>query len=59
VVQLPDQFHGKVPELKEADLRLVLDSSLTVYPFAALTRYVLERCPRVLFNLEKAGGVDK
>jgi NAD+-dependent protein deacetylase SIR2 len=59
VAQLPESFRRKVPELQEADLLLVLGTSLTVYPFAALTRYVPKGCPRVLFNLEEAGDIGE
>ncbi len=46
-----------MPKLREADLLLVIGTSLKVHPFAALTERVPSSCPRVLINLEPAGDV--
>ncbi|KZS92897.1 Sir2 family histone deacetylase Hst2 [Sistotremastrum niveocremeum HHB9708] len=54
---LPDEFHLAAPSLKNADLLFVMGTSLTVHPFAGLTRLVPRRCPRVLVNLELAGDI--
>lgn len=43
--------------LRQADLLLVLGTSLKVYPFAALATFVPPWCPRVLINLERAGNI--
>lgn len=43
--------------MRQADLLLILGTSLKVYPFAALTGYVMPECPRVLINLERAGDI--
>jgi NAD+-dependent protein deacetylase SIR2 len=45
------------PALRDADLLLILGTSLKVYPFAGLTRLVDFACPRVLINLEEAGDI--
>lgn len=36
-----------------------MGTSLQVQPFASLTRYVPESCPRVLINLEEAGDIGE
>lgn len=54
---LPADFSRKVPKLREADLLLVMGTSLQVHPFASLTQLVPRTCPRVLINLEEAGDI--
>ena len=44
-------------QLNEADLLIVIGTSLTVHPFAALVNMVKGQCPRVLINLDKVGGI--
>lgn len=56
---LPDKFHASIPSLQEADLLIVIGTSLTVYPFASLVYFVPEDCPRVLINLVEVGDFDK
>ena len=46
-----------VPRLREADLLIVIGTSLTVRPFASLTTLVPEGCPRVLINMDPAGDI--
>ncbi|KIH91601.1 sir2 family histone deacetylase [Sporothrix brasiliensis 5110] len=55
---LPQRFHefGKLPAT-DADLVLVLGTSLTVYPFAGLPTMVPDHVPRVLFNREVVGDL--
>lgn len=36
-----------------------MGTSLTVHPFASLTRMVPVKCPRVLINLEQAGDIGE
>ena len=43
--------------MAEADLLLVIGTSLQVQPFASLTYFVPRSCPRVLINLEEAGDL--
>jgi len=53
---LPKTFHEhSLRDLKEADLLIVIGTSLKVYPFAALVNDVSPTTPRLLFNLEEAG----
>jgi NAD-dependent histone deacetylase SIR2 len=44
-------------ELNDADLLIVIGTSLTVHPFAALVDTVGKQCPRVLINLDKVGDI--
>ena len=44
-------------QLNDADLLIVIGTSLTVHPFAALVNMVRGQCPRVLINLDKVGGI--
>jgi NAD+-dependent protein deacetylase SIR2 len=41
----------------DADLLIVMGTSLTVHPFASLINMVKGKCPRVLINLDAVGGV--
>lgn len=52
---LPPQFIESIPLLDQADLLIVMGTSLTVYPFARLATLVKDDCPRVLVNLERVG----
>ncbi|KAF8247625.1 NAD-dependent deacetylase sirtuin-2 [Wilcoxina mikolae CBS 423.85] len=54
---LPADFHGSLHLLEEADLAIVMGSSLSVYPFAALPLRIAEEVPRVLLNMEKVGEI--
>jgi NAD-dependent histone deacetylase SIR2 len=44
-------------DLTDADLLIVIGTSLQVQPFASLTYFVPRSCPRVLINLEQAGDL--
>ena len=57
VGQLPPNFFGSIGQLNEADLLIVIGTSLTVHPFASLVNMVSGQCPRVLINLDKVGGI--
>jgi NAD+-dependent protein deacetylase SIR2 len=46
-----------VAKLRTADLLIVIGTSLTVHPFASLTRIVPDECPRVLINMDRAGDI--
>lgn len=52
---LPERFHKQLPDLKKADLLLVMGTSLMVHPFASLVDMVEKTTPRVLFNREPVG----
>lgn len=45
--------------LIEADLLFVMGTSLTVYPFAALSQLVPQDCPRVLINFDEVGDLGE
>lgn len=55
---LPSRFHelGRLPAT-DADLILVLGTSLTVYPFAGLPTMAPAHVPRVLLNREAVGDM--
>lgn len=53
--QLPLKFFQALPLVEEADLALILGTSLAVQPFAMLPERVPDECPRVLFNMERVG----
>ncbi|CDS01108.1 hypothetical protein, partial [Sporisorium scitamineum] len=52
---LPSRFFRCIPDLKTADLLIVMGTSLQVQPFASLIDAVPSTCPRVLINLERVG----
>jgi len=52
---LPTRFFRCIPDLKTADLLIVMGTSLQVQPFASLIDAVPATCPRVLLNLERVG----
>jgi NAD-dependent histone deacetylase SIR2 len=54
---LPDVFREKSHYPAMADMVLILGTSLSVHPFAGLPQTVREKSPRVLFNLERVGGI--
>jgi len=54
---MPTRFHTSLFKLMQADMLLIMGTSLTVHPFASLAGLVLPRCPRVLINLEPAGDI--
>ncbi|KAI6127157.1 DHS-like NAD/FAD-binding domain-containing protein [Pisolithus sp. B1] len=56
---VPDKFRASEPSLQEADLLIVIGTSLTVHPFASLVYSVPEDCPRVPINLVEVGDFDK
>lgn len=52
---LPEVFHEKFDEIQEADLVIVMGTSLKVYPFAFLLTTLSEEVPIVLINRENPG----
>ncbi|KAL2133870.1 hypothetical protein VTI74DRAFT_1542 [Chaetomium olivicolor] len=54
--QLPKAFFDRMPMTADADLMLVMGTSLQVHPFAGLPNMADEDVPRVLFNLERVGS---
>ncbi|KAH7925597.1 NAD-dependent deacetylase sirtuin-2 [Leucogyrophana mollusca] len=56
---LPHKFHLSIRSLRNADLLIVMGTSLTVRPFASLVDLVPDECPRVLINLDDVGDFDR
>ncbi len=56
---LPDRFFDRLPDLKEAEVLLVLGTSLAVMPFASLVGRVGPHVPRVLINREPVGPFEE
>ncbi|KAJ3770468.1 Sir2 family histone deacetylase Hst2 [Lentinula raphanica] len=54
-LQLPPSFSKAPSIIKEADLLIVIGTSLTVHPFASLAMICPTRCPRVLINIDRVG----
>ncbi|KAG6919240.1 hypothetical protein DXG01_008036 [Tephrocybe rancida] len=57
---LPGQFIKKIPAVGDADLLLIIGTSLTVQPFASLAGMADRKsCRRVLINLERVGDLGR
>lgn len=54
---LPEEFDEKVKLIPEADLMLVMGTSLRVAPCSAIPRQVEPGVPRVLINMERSGDM--
>ncbi|KAJ5667840.1 uncharacterized protein N7477_006410 [Penicillium maclennaniae] len=54
---LPAEFEDRQKMVAEADLMLVIGTSLKVAPCSQLPRLVKEGVPRILINMEKAGDL--
>jgi NAD-dependent histone deacetylase SIR2 len=54
---LPSSFWENADLAKEADLCIVMGTSLSVHPFAGLPQLCKDGTPRVLINMEKVGGL--
>lgn len=55
--QLPSEFFTNMDLPAEADLCIVMGTSLSVAPFARLPQFCTDRTPRVLINQEAVGGL--
>ena len=55
--QLPEEFHRNRTLPHDADLCIIMGTSLTVQPFASLPGFCSEGVPRVLINLERVGDL--
>ncbi|KAF2195634.1 NAD-dependent deacetylase sirtuin-2 [Zopfia rhizophila CBS 207.26] len=55
--QLPTQFFMNKALPAEADLCIIMGTSLSVQPFASLPQFCSEGVPRVLINQEQVGGI--
>ncbi|XP_017791708.1 PREDICTED: NAD-dependent protein deacetylase sirtuin-2 [Habropoda laboriosa] len=57
---LPERFHYLTDrDFAQADLLIIMGSSLVVQPFASLVDRVRSDCPRLLINKEKVGMQDR
>ncbi|XP_017767390.1 PREDICTED: NAD-dependent protein deacetylase sirtuin-2 isoform X2 [Eufriesea mexicana] len=57
---LPERFHVLADrDFTEADLLIIMGSSLVVQPFASLVDRVRPNCPRLLINKDKVGMQDR
>ncbi|KAK9298425.1 hypothetical protein QLX08_008220 [Tetragonisca angustula] len=57
---LPERFHFLADrDFAQADLLIIMGSSLVVQPFASLVDRVRPNCPRLLINKEKVGMQDR
>lgn len=56
--QLPDDFGSKAATLPQADLLIIIGTSLVVYPFASLVNMVRKGIPRIYINkhIEQVGN---
>ncbi|KAG8532625.1 uncharacterized protein KY384_002502 [Bacidia gigantensis] len=54
---LPKEFHANRALVCEADLCIIMGTSLTVQPFASLPGLCQDGVPRLLINLERVGGL--
>ena len=54
---LPAAFHHHKSIPADADLCIVMGTSLTVQPFASLPNFCVEGVPRLLINLERVGSL--
>lgn len=52
---LPERFHNNNHVPAQADLMIIIGTSLTVHPFASLPDLALDGIPRVLINMERVG----
>lgn len=56
--QLPQKFISAIPSIVDADLLIIIGTSLTVHPFASLAGMAdRQSCPRVLINIERVGDL--
>ncbi|XP_076684825.1 sirtuin 2 isoform X2 [Andrena cerasifolii] len=57
---LPERFHSLADrDFAQADLLIIMGSSLVVQPFASLVDRVRPNCTRLLINKEKVGTQDR
>ncbi|KFY32360.1 hypothetical protein V493_00270 [Pseudogymnoascus sp. VKM F-4281 (FW-2241)] len=54
---LPQRFHTNTHVPAQADLVIIIGTSLSVHPFASLPDMALEGIPRVLLNMERVGSL--
>jgi NAD-dependent histone deacetylase SIR2 len=57
--QLPEAFFANRDLPSEADLCIVMGTSLSVHPFASLPTVCADGCPRLLINSEQVGDMGR
>jgi NAD-dependent histone deacetylase SIR2 len=57
--QLPESFFENRSVLAEADLCIVMGTSLSVAPFSSLPQLCADECPRLLINSEQVGDLGR
>jgi NAD-dependent histone deacetylase SIR2 len=57
--QLPNAFFENRSLPSEADLCIVMGTSLSVHPFASLPQLCSDACPRLLINSEQVGDMGR
>jgi NAD-dependent SIR2 family protein deacetylase len=56
---LPNVFHNNINrDCRQADLLIVIGTSLAVQPVASIPEFVSDSIPRLLLNREHVGGFD-
>lgn len=55
--QLPAEFFANRTLPSQADLAIVMGTSLSVHPFASLPQFCRDRTPRLLINSEQVGDM--
>lgn len=55
--QLPREFFDNIDLVQNADLVIILGTSLSVHPFASLPQQVNDKVPRLLINMEAVGSL--
>ena len=54
--RLPEEFFIKGNDIYDADLIIIMGTSLQVHPFASLPKVSNEKCWKVIFNMDKVGN---
>ena len=54
---LPEKFFTESKKVKEADLLIMMGTSLLAFPFASLVSENMKSCPRVLINRHLSGDI--
>jgi NAD-dependent histone deacetylase SIR2 len=57
--QLPAAFFDNRDLPSQADLAIVMGTSLSVHPFASLPQLCTEKTPRLLINSDQVGDLDR
>ena len=55
---LPSSFFEKIKDINDIGLIIIMGTSLKVYPFAGIPRFVSPNVGIVVFNMEKVGDYE-